>query len=558
MIRVDSSRLRSTLLLSGIAIIVAALYARFGLLVHQTAVNLPIWDDFDSVLFFLNQYIQTDSLNEKLSLIFSQHNEHRIVINHLLTLVSYWCFGEVNFLFLIWCAVFALLTVPFVIASSMTSTLSALVIATAVLLQPQYGDGLNWVTTCLASFSLVLLAALCGRIINQPNTWWLLSFPLSAITCFGQGNGIALPLCLGFALLINGYYRRAGLVALWSVIVVTLYFHGYHFSERAQRIPEMIAQYPTVLEYGFTLVGASLGFSDVKTSMWVGVVLTIITIGLFCQRRFRANTTLVTVILFLFLSAALNTAARSLSGAQWAISPGRYTIISSGIITCVSLGLIIVFQRYSRSLNITFGTLALAFNLCSYDRYRYAVEDLYIRALNDFALYVIFGEGLTYPWPDRGVPIFETSLKNGVFSLPLDDLALGRIVPPPPSRVAPPKGQARIGINRVQKGKSYLVIEGWGFLKQCSSADTHLNLLFHGKDEQIAIEPLRKKRSDVGEIFHSEDRIHAGFLGIIPLSTLKEEEMYRLNLLISCNGAQYTQSTRYSVSRTEILGPQRD
>jgi hypothetical protein len=34
--------------------------------------------------------------------------------------------------------------------------------------------------------------------------------------------------------------------------------------------------------------------------------------------------------------------------------------------------------------------------------------------------------------------------------------------------------------------------------------------------------------------------------------------MYRLNLLISCNGAQYTQSTRYSVSRTEILGPQRD
>ena len=46
------------------------------------AVNIPFWDDYDS----LRQHIaisSSDSLQERISILFSQHNEHRIAFNRI-------------------------------------------------------------------------------------------------------------------------------------------------------------------------------------------------------------------------------------------------------------------------------------------------------------------------------------------------------------------------------------------------------------------------------------------------------------------------------------------
>ena len=47
---------------------------------YENAVNVPFQDDFDSVFHFLTDYLAATPA-EKLSLIFSQHNEHRIVLD---------------------------------------------------------------------------------------------------------------------------------------------------------------------------------------------------------------------------------------------------------------------------------------------------------------------------------------------------------------------------------------------------------------------------------------------------------------------------------------------
>ena len=64
-------------------------------------VNAPINDDYTAVLDFLISYQKESSSYEKFKLLFSQHNEHRLFYNRVITLVSFYIFGQVNFNFLI-------------------------------------------------------------------------------------------------------------------------------------------------------------------------------------------------------------------------------------------------------------------------------------------------------------------------------------------------------------------------------------------------------------------------------------------------------------------------
>lgn len=64
--------------------------------VQQYALNLPRMDDYDAILNFLNNFKKAQ-FAEKLSLLFSQHNEHRIFTSRLVYAIYYEVFGHINF-----------------------------------------------------------------------------------------------------------------------------------------------------------------------------------------------------------------------------------------------------------------------------------------------------------------------------------------------------------------------------------------------------------------------------------------------------------------------------
>jgi hypothetical protein len=64
------------------------------------SVNLPWYDDFDPFPDFLHKWITSDSLPERLTLLFQPNNEHRMVVGKLATLGYYWVTGHLNFTFL--------------------------------------------------------------------------------------------------------------------------------------------------------------------------------------------------------------------------------------------------------------------------------------------------------------------------------------------------------------------------------------------------------------------------------------------------------------------------
>jgi len=61
------------------------------------SINMPAGDDYDAVLGFLNKFVTSNSLSEKIWLLFSQHNEHRIFFNRIIELMQYCIMSKANF-----------------------------------------------------------------------------------------------------------------------------------------------------------------------------------------------------------------------------------------------------------------------------------------------------------------------------------------------------------------------------------------------------------------------------------------------------------------------------
>lgn len=73
------------------------LFGIYWWLVIKYTVNMPFWDDYTATLIFLNNFLSSETFWEKVSLVFSQHNEHRIVFNRIVELLQLTFFGEINF-----------------------------------------------------------------------------------------------------------------------------------------------------------------------------------------------------------------------------------------------------------------------------------------------------------------------------------------------------------------------------------------------------------------------------------------------------------------------------
>jgi len=73
----------------------------YGIFIYSFSLNLPMWDDYDSALGFLNSWSSEINYNDRIQLLFSQHNEHRIVLTRLIELSYFKIFNNLNFFHLI-------------------------------------------------------------------------------------------------------------------------------------------------------------------------------------------------------------------------------------------------------------------------------------------------------------------------------------------------------------------------------------------------------------------------------------------------------------------------
>jgi hypothetical protein len=534
-------------------ILIFLITLQFALLSWRYAVNLPVWDDFDSVLYFLNRYVDAVDWRDKFHLIFEQHNEHRIVINKLLTLACVILFDEINLSYLIYCSTTALILLALILgAQAKKEAIYTTIISVAILLQPQYGDGLNWVTTSVASFFLTLMALISSLLAHQSKIKYHYLIPILSLSCFSLGNGITLPFCIMLTLLLNSRWRDALIVFITSLILCSLYFMGFKPPQQSGSITDYTTNFSQVLDYGFNIVGASIGFADKAQSIFCGILLTLLFFLILLNPKLRQSSPLIAFLFFLFCSAGINTAARSINHYVFPMTPGRYTILSSAIVATLT---VILYQYLlSKKYRIRFLAIpiALVFNLHSYQFSRLAVENLYDRTIDDLSHFLLTGVGLTYPWPDRSLGIYQEAIQKKLYHLPIKEMHFQDIATIDTSSFIKRKGVARGFVNIAAVGKDYVVVAGWAILKSCTSSETTPYVHLVGNKSSITIAALKKPRSDIETRFTTIEHHSAGYYTIFPKSWLVENGPYQVEILLKCGDIKHRYLTRHQVAREPL------
>ena len=181
-------------------IVNAALFAfvLYILTIFRYAYNMPVGDDYDAVLAYLNKFVVGNAA-EKFHLLFTQHNEHRILLTHLISILDLEIFGSVNFIHLIWAGTLGwFLSISAFWYFSSKAGISALEFAPAaiILLTFAHHEMMTWAMTSIQQYYQVLFAILAIGYMVNGRVYLSLTFYTAAIFTSGGGMSLAPLLCL--------------------------------------------------------------------------------------------------------------------------------------------------------------------------------------------------------------------------------------------------------------------------------------------------------------------------------------------------------------------------
>ncbi len=333
----------------------------FLAVMSQHTVNIPIMDDYDAILGFITSWIKS-GWPDRLHLLFSQYNEHRLLYSRIIYVLYYSIFGDINFQNLIFFADLQLLAV---------AAISAWFIKRCVGGKFWYIVALVW-TFCIFDTNTYEAASIA--MYGMQNYGILLLFFASLfffsregkgnliaggliefIMIFSSGNGM---IAAFFVVLLN-LRQKDKLKKIVSIAVaavcIPLYFVSYTKVVQPGQLPFNPG---TVITYFIQETGAPVSFEN---SLISGLVILAILVGSFIA-VFRSNAKLWPILCILgFVLASMGTAAlfrACMVGAQFQTS--RYLIYPQLVIAVTfSLGWVWLETKNFRWPVVGIGLLAI-------------------------------------------------------------------------------------------------------------------------------------------------------------------------------------------------------
>ena len=301
---------------------------------------LPWFDEWATVGLLDAWQSGTMSAGEAL---FSQHNEHRILVPRLVFLVDDLLLkGGGQFSFVCIMLVQAAHAGLFAAALSRSRqsgqwALAAVVLALMFSLrqvenlssafQVQFVGVFAGATLAFMLFAVVIKRLRCGLSIATP---LLGSFAAALLTSFTMANGLV----TGFVLVAMGLAARIRwpvilACAVWACLLALVYLHGYEPVDHHTRPLESLRHPVGILLYVATYLGSVVSTSDIPTAATAGIVglaATAAAVGrTVIKRGERPNSlAMVAVMLFGGASALITASGRLGFGIEQALS-SRYT-----------------------------------------------------------------------------------------------------------------------------------------------------------------------------------------------------------------------------------------
>lgn len=355
-----------------IAIVIIVYY----LLILIYSVDYPAGDDYDLFLDFLYKYNKADNLGDKTALLFSQHNEHRLVFSRIVFLMYYSVFKTPNFIFPVFLANLSVLALFIIFAYTISKEnlvpasqkYSYLFIISCFLFQYGLVDNMLRAAISTSSLTLVLFALMTIILLCSENrTMFSLGLAMSFLTVYTNGNGIAVFLpCLIYLIACKRAIRILILLTTFFILF-WLYFSGYSTPSQHPspfNLSYIMENLIRIFLFVIGFLGSSFGIKSVNypiittisyvPSAFVGLCILIFMGYLTYKKYYLKNNCYYWFSVFILLSGISCAITRVGFGIGQALTL-RYRIYSVSII----LSLVLVLLQILKKRNISISPLIL-------------------------------------------------------------------------------------------------------------------------------------------------------------------------------------------------------
>ena len=332
----------------------------FGLFFRYT-INVPVNDDYRAILDNLNKTISTDSISEKISLFFSQHNEHRIVYDRIWTLLCYKINREVNFNYLSLIGNLSLFGIFFLWyqkAQQINKQLLLIIPISILIFNVSFYENMTFAMATMSNITIFLFSLLSIHFLTKEkltNGYLFSAILFFFFAVFTQGGGLFLvPISL-FILAYRKLRKQLIIFSITSLLVILLYFYGYESpSYHPSALSTLIDFKLRALWFSFAFLGNAFSFnliytndinkSVVLTSV-IGLLFFVAYLYLIKLKYYKKNLFIFSVLSLIILTSFITGVTRCQFGMETS-GASRYRI--SSVLFLIGLYLAFV-QNYNTS-----------------------------------------------------------------------------------------------------------------------------------------------------------------------------------------------------------------
>ena len=284
---------------------------------NEYALNLPYRDDYDAILQFLIDFKHAHFM-AKIGLLFSQHNEHRILSSNLIYAGYYSLFGHINFKALIIIGnaqlVVIFLTLLYFIRKCAPEFwyIPGLLLSLCIFDINSY-ENLTWAMAAMQNYGVIMLFLGSLYFYDKANTtnqkYLIAAILLQGLCAFSSGNGII----AGFALVLFNLFSANKLAkilsALFFVIFSALYFTHYKFG---QPIPTNLTN---ITIFFMHMVSSHFTYDNYKIAAPIILVAAFLLLPISVKLKFIPNKNVIAILaILLFTGGSMFATSKFRSG----------------------------------------------------------------------------------------------------------------------------------------------------------------------------------------------------------------------------------------------------
>jgi hypothetical protein len=399
-------------------ILFAVPFVVYSLCILRYAANIPYQDDYDAALDFTNTFIHVHKPVEQLVLLFSQHNEHRIVLDRVVFLSNYYLLQEINFKLSILIGNLGWILTPAILVSYFRKkyhlSLLHLLPIPYLLLSFTHWENMFFAMAGIQNYWFIFFSVAFIICLSEHKPLWFC--PLFPIALFTSGGGIVLYALGNLFLVLQRRWRSFAWFFVVSTSCMLLYSYDYH---KPPYHPSMLGALLTPLKsvtYFFYFWGNIAPFEHAPLA--VGIILCLLSFYLGIRKY--GNSFFQLAIGFIALVAITTTIARSGFGSRQALS-SRYSMFPLIGMACVYTCLIISIAKRV-ALRRAFSVCALlgAISFWGIVGLRTEHNGFFQQVKNDrIASIVAFSNGdrgrLLYPDRDRAAHILQDAEQAHIY-----------------------------------------------------------------------------------------------------------------------------------------------